>query len=321
MKPLRKRLLTLLAALMTSRPCSGATGTDYILSQNRQERQPTGMQLCGKQLFSTLSKRHLQIKPRFPRLNKRIVGGRVGVDGAWPWQVALFLDGSQVCGGSLINGIWILTACHCFTDYRSSKDPTRWKVKLGSHHIASKVTRFEQVREINEIILHPKYNGKTENGVLVQPPGYDIALLQLSSPVRFNNHVLPICLAPKDMVFAHGKTCYITGWGTTGWNKPQSKLLTQAAINLVSREECNKRKSYNGTVPHTALCAGFPDGRIDACQKDSGGPLACEHDGRWYLVGVISWGKRCAQPNKYGVYADVRVLHEWIANTVEHKRD
>ena len=36
-------------------------------------------------------------------------------DGAWPWQVALLLDGTQVCGGSLIRSNWILTACHCFT--------------------------------------------------------------------------------------------------------------------------------------------------------------------------------------------------------------
>lgn len=49
--------------------------------------------------------------------HKRIVGGNVSVDGAWPWQVALFLDGLQVCGGSLIDDEWIVTACHCFKGF------------------------------------------------------------------------------------------------------------------------------------------------------------------------------------------------------------
>lgn len=49
--------------------------------------------------------------------NKRIVGGNVSVDGAWPWQVALFLDGLQACGGSLIDDEWIVTACHCFKGF------------------------------------------------------------------------------------------------------------------------------------------------------------------------------------------------------------
>lgn len=146
-----------------------------------------------------------------------------------------------------------------------------------------------------------------------------LALLELSSQVSYDSHVLPICLATTDMVFPPGKTCYITGWGTKGWNKPQSKILQEAPIPLVSREKCNENKSYNGTVPRTALCAGFQDGRIDACQKDSGGPLACEYDGRWYLVGVTSWGKHCALPNKYGVYADTRVLHTWITSVIQQE--
>lgn len=144
------------------------------------------------------------------------------------------------------------------------------------------------------------------------------ALLELSSPVIYNSRVLPICLATTNMEFPPGKTCFITGWGTKGWNRPQSNFLQEAPIRLVSRDECNEKKSYNGTVPPTALCAGFQDGNIDACQKDSGGPLACEYDGRWYLVGVISWGKKCALPNKYGVYADVRVLRTWITNVIQH---
>ncbi|XP_029214124.1 serine protease 41-like isoform X2 [Acropora millepora] len=251
--------------------------------------------------------------------HKRIVGGNVSVDGAWPWQVALFLDGLQVCGGSLIDDEWIVTACHCFKGYHSSEDPRRWKVKLGSRQAEFMATRFEQTRKIVQIIFHPDYFGEIENGVLARPPDYDIALLRLSKPVKYNSFVQPVCLAAEDDSFPQGKTCYITGWGTTGWGKPQSKFLEQASIRLISGKDCNEQKSYNGIVPHTSLCAGVQNGKIDSCQKDSGGPLSCEHNGNWYLVGVTSWGWRCALPNKYGVYTDVRVLHDWIIAVVNHQ--
>ena len=58
-------------------------------------------------------------------------------------------------------------------DYRSSTDPSRWKVKLGAHQIPSE-TEFEETREVKSIIMHPKYWGKTEQGALVQPPDYDV---------------------------------------------------------------------------------------------------------------------------------------------------
>ena len=54
------------------------------------------------------------------------------------------------------------------------KDPSRWKVKLGSHQTVHKKRIFEQERGVNKITMHPRYYGKTEDGVLVQPPDYDV---------------------------------------------------------------------------------------------------------------------------------------------------
>jgi secreted trypsin-like serine protease len=46
--------------------------------------------------------------------SKRIVGGEESRQGSWPWQVALLYNGTQFCGGSLVNRNWIVTASHCF---------------------------------------------------------------------------------------------------------------------------------------------------------------------------------------------------------------
>ena len=65
-------------------------------------------------------------------------------------------------------------------------------------------------------------------------------------------------------------------------------------------------------------CAGYPKGGIDACQTDSGGPLVCERNGKWHLLGVVSWGAGCRLEGRggYGVYADVLKLKRWIHRTM-----
>jgi len=45
---------------------------------------------------------------------------------------------------------------------------------------------------------------------------------------------------------------------------------------------------------------------------DSGGPMVCESNGVFYLHGATSWGYGCAYPDKYGVYARVAHLRQWI---------
>jgi len=56
------------------------------------------------------------------------------------------------------------------------------------------------------------------------------------------------------------------------------------------------------------LCAASPG--KDACQGDSGGPL---YDAKKnVLIGIVSWGIGCANPNYPGVYARISEAIDWI---------
>jgi secreted trypsin-like serine protease len=46
-------------------------------------------------------------------VNQRITGGYPAAPCQFPWQVALLIDNTYFCGGSLISSQWVLTAAHC----------------------------------------------------------------------------------------------------------------------------------------------------------------------------------------------------------------
>lgn len=83
--------------------------------------------------------------------------------------------------------------------------------KLGvweSHRSRHKVSR---------VITHPGFNLITLNN--------DIALLQLSSPVSFSQHLNPVCLSAAGSEWKAGTSCWVTGWGNIQTNSRNHIML------------------------------------------------------------------------------------------------
>ena len=112
--------------------------------------------------------------------------------------------------------------------------------------------------------------------------------------------------------------CQFTGWGRLSGSGPAADTLQQGQLPIVSHQDCAKK--YTRYEGNTHLCAGEgTSAGSGACSGDSGGPLVCEVGGRWYLHGVVSFGKRNCPTTHYTVFARVTSYIYWITERIGMK--
>lgn len=58
-----------------------------------------------------------------------------------------------------------------------------------------------------------------------------------------------------------------------------SHVLRAGWLPLQGMEICKMPHIYGTSITDGMICAGFLDEGVDACDGDSGGPLACLHEG------------------------------------------
>ncbi|XP_004713421.1 coagulation factor IX [Echinops telfairi] len=229
----------------------------------------------------------------------RVVGGVSAKPGQIPWQVLLKWGGIALCGGTIINEKWVVTAAHCL------KHGDNITVIAGEHDI-EKEDATEQKRNVIQAIPHHSYNA-AKNAY-----NHDIALLELDAPLTLSSYVTPICIANKEHtnLFLKFGPAYVSGWGKVLNRGRTATILQYLKVPLVDRAMC--LQSTSSTIYKNMFCAGYREGEKDSCQGDSGGPHFTEVEGTNFLTGIISWGEECAMKGKYGIYTKVSRYVNWI---------
>ncbi|ELK37636.1 Transmembrane protease serine 11F [Myotis davidii] len=228
---------------------------------------------------------------------EKIANGYIAKKADWPWQASLQMDGTHYCGASLISEEWLLTAAHCFDTY---KNPKLWTASFGTT-LSPPLMR----RRVQSIVLHENYAAHKHED--------DIALVKLSTPVLFSEDVHRVCLPDAAFEVLPKSKVFVTGWGALKVKGPFPNTLRQVEVEIISNDRCNEVHVYGGAVSSGMICAGFLEGKLDACEGDSGGPLVIARDRNiWYIIGIVSWGIDCGKENNPGIYTKVTHYRDWI---------
>lgn len=209
------------------------------------------------------------------QIQPRIVNGSSSERGQFPFFAYLDLklrfqpNTIFICGGSLLNHEFVLTAAHCVCN------ATKVAVHLGS----LQQDEFEKGRHVffarkKHFYIHPEYDDDSLWN--------DIALIKLSRPAVYSRLIQPISF-PTVCEIPTGIDLTAIGNGITKTESDLAKTLQHTTLTTIPHSECSESFSFD---VNAVFCVnGLKKNGI--CDGDSGGPLI--HPIDHTLYGIASF--------------------------------
>lgn len=201
-------------------------------------------------------------------------------------------DACKICGGTLLNKDFVLTAAHCLYDSNYAK------IFFGKNENPGSEQHEVVVIDSSEYIIHDNYNDLTlENDIALLPTfGYSLEVDQIALSGRYPD-------ADEEFVLA-------------GWKKDllekETFFLETLRVPMLSADDCVDELSKIN--PKTEFCASLKESVASGCLGESGSPLFQKVNNEMILYGMISFssGKCNDKSTQAAVFTNIFAYREWI---------
>uniref|UniRef100_A0A182JDD9 Peptidase S1 domain-containing protein n=1 Tax=Anopheles atroparvus TaxID=41427 RepID=A0A182JDD9_ANOAO len=212
-----------------------------------------------------------------------IYGGESASIESFPYQLSLRLEGTHICGASVIAERWALTAAHCLDH---AVYPAGITLRGGSPHRLAGGYIFHA----DQYTLHPKFNGQTLD--------YDVAVVHVKESF-FIDLIQAVSMADTSTIYPVPSAAIVTGWGFS--DDAYSPVILQS-LQVYIQENAVCMTAWIDQRTDRMICASGGAVGKDVCNGDSGGPLVLNG----YQIGIVSFGSipSCAV-NEPGVYTSL----------------
>ncbi|CAK1543355.1 unnamed protein product [Leptosia nina] len=192
---------------------------------------------------------------------------------SYPFSVSIQKKNSHYASGALLDTKWIITAAGDFYNVRESIKLLRARLGTVNYKKGGILVALKGIE------VHPLY--------MYQEPNYDVALLRMSQPVLFSDHIKPIPIASTVGEIVSGKffTTYWPRLLVNGRVLPASakervkhNSMRVSTQKLIPWRKCNKElKLHNQTLGQSSLCLEPIVTLHSPCMPDVGAPVIADN--------------------------------------------
>ena len=261
----------------TTKATTTTTRRPFTTSSTRRpsRRRPAGSSSSSGRWQPDVRNGECGLKPS----NNFIVGGQAAKSpGDVPFMALLGYDQGNgriayLCGGTLINRRYVVTAAHCHSSSRPIAEVVLGELIVGQEQDCFRCQPVQRFRiRPSDVKVHEGFRLAQ-----VTDQGNDIALVRLPSLVRTNreddeSNIVPICLPwTRDIRETSTSKNFIAGWGRITSNPRDrgdlssfsvlERFLMVAEVPVLSHSQCSNFPGFANVHPNRHICAGGEDGQ------------------------------------------------------------